>query len=355
MGEVFGGKTEAVLSICIPTYNFGAFIGETLESIACQDLSGAEIVILDSASTDDTPAVVAGFTSRLPNLRYIRADRKNGIDRDMARVVEEARGEYVWLFSADDIMRPGAVAAVARELSPDIDVVLCSHTICDREMRFLFDYPVLRAPSGAVFDLGSAGSRHDYFARAANTEAFFSFMSGVIVKRETWRSVPLNEMFVGSCWAHVARLFEVIVRYGLRVRYIGGPLLDKRGDNDSFAAASTAERWCLSIAGYSDIVAASFGAHSIEALHVRRVLRVEFPLMSFVSLRYISVRLGVPQETALVDDLCLRLHGPARGNWRWLIYRAFALIPADFLKGLGRMLDATGTKGILRWLMQRLT
>jgi abequosyltransferase len=105
------------LSLCIPTYNFGDFIGETLESIAKQDLTGVEIVVLDSASTDETPAVVAAYRERLPCLRYIRADRKGGIDRDLARVVEEAQGEYVCLFSADDIMRPGAVYTVAGELS----------------------------------------------------------------------------------------------------------------------------------------------------------------------------------------------------------------------------------------------
>lgn len=39
------------LSICIPTYNFGEFIGETLDSIVCQATDETEIVIVDGAST----------------------------------------------------------------------------------------------------------------------------------------------------------------------------------------------------------------------------------------------------------------------------------------------------------------
>jgi abequosyltransferase len=58
----------------------------------------------------------------------------------------------------------------------------------------LFNYPVLRARPGA--ELIRTRQRLDYFARADNTEAFFSFMSGIIVKAQTWRSVPLNEKFI---------------------------------------------------------------------------------------------------------------------------------------------------------------
>ena len=42
------------LSICIPTYNFGHTIGETLDSILTNNLDGVEIVILDGGSSDNT-------------------------------------------------------------------------------------------------------------------------------------------------------------------------------------------------------------------------------------------------------------------------------------------------------------
>ena len=80
------------LSICIPTFNFGEFIGETLESILPQVVDGVEVVILDGGSTDDTTAVVRSFQDRYPELRYVRRDERGGIDRDMARNVDLARG-----------------------------------------------------------------------------------------------------------------------------------------------------------------------------------------------------------------------------------------------------------------------
>ena len=47
------------LSICIPTYNFGEFIGQALESLQRQYRPGVEVVILDGGSTDSTADVVS--------------------------------------------------------------------------------------------------------------------------------------------------------------------------------------------------------------------------------------------------------------------------------------------------------
>ena len=49
------------LSICIPTYNFGEFIGATLQSIIKQATDEVEIVVVDGASTDNTAEVVRAF------------------------------------------------------------------------------------------------------------------------------------------------------------------------------------------------------------------------------------------------------------------------------------------------------
>jgi len=77
------------LSICIPTYNFGEFIGTTLESIIKQATAEVEIVVLDGGSTDNTREVVHSFQQRFPRLSYHRLEKRGGIDRDMAKAVEK--------------------------------------------------------------------------------------------------------------------------------------------------------------------------------------------------------------------------------------------------------------------------
>ena len=98
------------LSIAIPIYNFADFIVETLDSIVAQDgADEIEIVVVDGASTDATPQVMADYRARHPAVRYERLPAKGGIDRDMATAFALTTGEYCWLFSGDDIMRPGAL------------------------------------------------------------------------------------------------------------------------------------------------------------------------------------------------------------------------------------------------------
>ena len=128
--------TATALSVCIPTYNFGRFIGATLDSIVGQLMDDVEIVVLDGASTDDTARWSGAFQARCPQLRYERLAARGGIDRDMAKSLELASSEYCWLFSSDDIMRPGALRRVRELIQSGSDLYLGKHTMCTLDMKF---------------------------------------------------------------------------------------------------------------------------------------------------------------------------------------------------------------------------
>lgn len=223
------------LSICIPTYNFGAYIGETLQSVLPQVVEGVEVVVLDGGSTDDTAAVVESLQKRYPPLRYERRAERGGIDRDMAATVDAARGEYCWLFCADDVMKEGALARMLTHLDSGCDVYLCGLTLCDIDMTPLGEHPVARIPTDSQFDLGNRRERRRYFRRAKTTTAFFSFAGSLAFKKSRWDQIGLDEEFVGSLWAHVARLFQMITVGGLRLCYIPEPYLS--------SAAATTRSW----------------------------------------------------------------------------------------------------------------
>lgn len=269
-------QTPIKLSICIPTYNFGEFIGETLDSILPQLVDGVEIVILDGGSTDCTPAVVEAFQRRCPALRFHRREERGGIDRDMARTVALARGDYCWLFSSDDLMRRGALGEVLAHVESGLDVYLCGFTLCTCEMRPLKPQPILDVPSGMTFDLARDDDRRIYFEHAASTTAFFSFLGSVIFKKARWNALELDERFVGSCWAHVARMFSMIPA-GLRIEYLAAPYLWKRCDNDSFMDAGLIRRFAITIDGYHRLARTFFPEDGFEARHIRRAVAAEFP------------------------------------------------------------------------------
>jgi abequosyltransferase len=314
------------LSICIPTYNFGAFIGETLASIVGQIELGVEVVVFDGGSTDDTEAVVGRFASRNPAVRYVRQAFRGGIDRDMARSVDLALGEYCWLFSSDDIMKPGAIRRVLHETASGLDIYLGGVTLCDKNMIFVEEHPILDTSWGAMFQLGDHAQRHRYFASAQTTMAFFSFMGAIIIRRARWQAIPIDEAWVGSCWAHVVRILRMIPG-GLSVKYLGEPLLSKRSDNDSFMDGGLVHRYSIAIDGYHRIAREMFGQDSFEARELRRVIVNEFPPKFFFFARSECLKGGRVSDLAELDRLVREAYrDPGLRNFVYLAtYRVLPL------------------------------
>lgn len=296
------------LSICIPTYNFGAFIEATLRSALVQMQPGVEIVVLDSASTDDTPAVVERLQRSWSCIRYVRAVRKEGIDRDLAHAVSLACGEYCWLFSADDIMAAGALQTVLRAIACPHDVFICQHSNADIAMREIDAcHPVLDVGEITTFELSDPDERARYFSLALTTEAFFSFMSGLVVRKARWDAGTLDPDFDGSCWAHVARFFALMPR-GLRVRYLPSVLLHRRGGNDSFASDGVVRRFALAIDGFERIVAKFCDEAGRQRDDIRRVLRKEFPLRAFLYAKSVCLASGGGEDVRLLNRLMRQIH-----------------------------------------------
>lgn len=295
------------LSICIPTYNFGAFIGQTLDSIVSQVQPGVEVVVLDGGSTDDTEAVVKAHTLRFPQVSYVRQATRGGIDRDMARCVDLASGEYCWLFSSDDIMKPGAIQRVLSEIESGLDLYLCGLTLCDKQMNILMDHEVSSATWGRVFNLADSQQREEYFAAARTTTAFFSFMGSIIIRRERWIQYPLENAYIDSCWAHVVRILRMIPD-GLVVKYVGESLLLKRGENDSFMDKGLIHRYAIAIDGFHRIAADVFGDRSKEAFHIRRVIANEFPFWIMYHTRANCRREGLAADIPELDRLVAKTY-----------------------------------------------
>jgi abequosyltransferase len=333
---------EVRLSICIPTYNFGAFIGETLASIIPQLLEGVEIVILDGGSTDDTTGVVESFQASCPAIRYRRQSERGGIDRDIIATIEFARGRYCWLFSADDTMKPGALAHVLDRLGSGCDVYLCGLTRCTFSMEPVMDHPVAAIDSEREFDLASVSERREYFARALTTTAFFSFAGSLIINRESWERAGPDERFFGSLWAHVAQILRMIPG-GLRLHYIPAALLNKRADNDSFMEGGLVHRFAIAIDGYHALASAYFSEHSPEARDMRRVVANEFPPWMFLAAR-LGARRARSGEEAEVDRLAAAAYSEptARNRLHHAVYR----LTPNFLFAAAQ---AFNRRVVLRW------
>lgn len=113
------------LSICIPTYNRGAILRDTLEHLAGLDLPGLEVVVTDNCSDDDTQDVLAEFGARFERFATFRQSHNRGPQENCASSLNMATGDYVYTLSDDDrVIAAGLAAAMAvLDRAPDVAAV----------------------------------------------------------------------------------------------------------------------------------------------------------------------------------------------------------------------------------------
>ncbi|MGA8274472.1 MAG: glycosyltransferase family 2 protein, partial [Candidatus Sulfotelmatobacter sp.] len=112
--EIQDEITKPLLTIAIPTYNRASCLRELLSVLASElkDEHRVELIISDNASPDETPSVVQGFVRCGLRVRYLRNVENIGSDANFLQCFEQAQGKYVWLFSDDDLIVPGALSMI---------------------------------------------------------------------------------------------------------------------------------------------------------------------------------------------------------------------------------------------------
>jgi glycosyltransferase involved in cell wall biosynthesis len=128
-----------MISIVIPAYNYGQFLPEAIESVLSQGIEDIEILISDDASTDNTPDVIADYSARYPCIRGERNPVNLGAVPNFNRAVAHARGEYVLVLGADDLLEPGALAALKATLDahPECGYVYGRYNVLGEDGRML--------------------------------------------------------------------------------------------------------------------------------------------------------------------------------------------------------------------------
>ena len=99
------------VSVVISTYNRAGLLPRAVNSVLAQTFTDIELIMVDDASTDDTPDVVASFAN--PRVRYIRHQRNRGVSAARNTGIAAARGEYVAFLDDDDELLPNALEDLA--------------------------------------------------------------------------------------------------------------------------------------------------------------------------------------------------------------------------------------------------
>jgi len=235
----------------MPTLNRANFIGQALDSVISQADDSIEIVIVDGASTDNTEEVVKTYQKKFSNLVYYRGEKNFGVNRDMARTIEFARGQYCWLLSDDDALQPGAIIRILDEIKTGYEIYLCNITVCNIRMQPIKKRYWLKPEiKDSVFNLNKKEDFIDYCNKANSIGALFSYMSSIVLHRENWMDEGYHYDFDDTAYALASSLFS-FTKKKCRLKYIRDQLVLWRSDNESFQfAGGPVKRFLLDFDGY---------------------------------------------------------------------------------------------------------
>ena len=96
---------EPLVSIVIPCFNQGRFLGEAIDSALAQAHPAIEVIVVNDGSTDDTRSLACARAG----VRHIE-QRNQGTAVARNTGLADSRGEYVIFLDADDRLLPHAVA-----------------------------------------------------------------------------------------------------------------------------------------------------------------------------------------------------------------------------------------------------
>lgn len=130
------------VSIIMSAYNESRWLPETIEAMLAQTHVDFELLVIDDASTDDTPEVLARYTD--PRLRFIRHETRNGWMNNINKLARMARGRLLKLHCPDDVMQPHGMALAVNlyKRHPEVGYIISDYYFFDQEGQPIWERPV---------------------------------------------------------------------------------------------------------------------------------------------------------------------------------------------------------------------
>lgn len=124
------------VSVIMAAYNGAEFIGETIESVLAQTYEPIELVVVDDASADATPEIVASYAELHPGrVRLERGSERLGPCRRRNDAIDRSSGSLIAWLDQDDLWVPEKTERQVAVLQsrPEVGLVYSGYGAFDSE------------------------------------------------------------------------------------------------------------------------------------------------------------------------------------------------------------------------------
>jgi glycosyltransferase involved in cell wall biosynthesis len=152
--ETVPEPARSTLSVILPNYNHGRFIGRAVTALLSQERKPDEIIIIDDGSTDDSRDIINAISSTSAIVRVLVNGTNKGVTLSLMRGLDAATATYVYLAAADDWVLPGFFAAALQLLESHPQAALVcgeANLVAGRTGKSLGMRPAVRPSARAAY------------------------------------------------------------------------------------------------------------------------------------------------------------------------------------------------------------
>ncbi|SHH00330.1 glycosyltransferase [Tepidibacter thalassicus] len=130
----------AKVSVIIPTYNYGEFICDAIDSVLNQTFKDFEIIVVDDGSTDNTKDIIKKYRDKISY--YYKTNDGPASARNLG--IKKSNGKYICFLDADDIFLPNKlelqVNLLKNNSNKNISLVYSDFLIVNKNLNKVLKY-----------------------------------------------------------------------------------------------------------------------------------------------------------------------------------------------------------------------
>lgn len=229
------------LSVLVPVHNVAPYLEECIGSLLAQADGGVELVLLDDASSDGSLALAQALAARDPaRVRVLHTGTNAGVAVARNRLLDEARGRWLWFVDGDDSVEPGVLPRLhAHALDPQAPELL------------LLDYRVRRSRPSLKHRLRGEHHRAAFAGRpGAERAGGTALLEGVlasgnvfcwtvVAQRSLWQRGP--RFVPGRVFEDMATMPRLLLR-AHSAAHLAVPAIAYRRRDDSLSGVMSAAK-----------------------------------------------------------------------------------------------------------------
>lgn len=178
--------------MCVPAYRAEPYVVQAIESVLSQSFQDWELVVVDNASPDRTGEIARSYDDR--RIEVHTNPSTISLQDNWNLAVSKARGRFVKVLPADDLIRPECLELQVKQLeaNPGLALVSCRRDFIDRDGNvvlrargladLLGDQPasrvidrVMRSGINPIGEPAAMMFRRDHFGQAGRFDASLPF------------------------------------------------------------------------------------------------------------------------------------------------------------------------------------